>query len=160
MNKVRLLAACAAVTLAAAACGDDDDDASGDSALASNAVATAAESPTASAGGEIDPEVAEDCQALVSALSEVTEDGPADPAVGEEISDEYKDAVQSLVDAINEVDLQSEEVQSAVDQQLDVAEDILDADEWTEELQTATQDATTPLTEVCAPALATGSTTD
>ena len=118
------------------------------------------ESPTASAGGEADSDVAADCQALASALSEVTEDGPADPAVGEEISDEYKDAIQSLVDAINDVDLQSDEVQSAVDQQLEVAEDILDADEWTEELQTATQDASTPLTEVCAPALATGDTTD
>jgi hypothetical protein len=159
VNKVRLLAACAALALVAAACGDDDDDASGDTAPATNAV-QAEESPTATAGGEVDSEVADDCEALISALSEVGEDGPADPAVGEEISDEYKDAVQSLVDALNDVDLQSDEVQSALDQQLEVAEDILDSDEWTEELQTATQDASTPLTEVCAPALATGNTTD
>jgi hypothetical protein len=159
MNKVRLLAACAALTFVAAACGDDDDDASGDTAPATVA-AQADDGPTASAGGEAVSEVAADCQALVSALSEVAEDGPADPAVGDEITDEYKDAVQSLVDAIDDVDLQSDEVQAAVDQQLEVAEDILDADEWTEELQTATQDASTPLTEVCAPTFATGSTTD
>jgi hypothetical protein len=157
VNKVRVLAACAAVTLVAAACGDDDD-ASDDTAAATNVVEPEA-SPTGTAGSATDPEVAADCQALVSALSDVAEDGPADPTLGEEISDEYKDAVRSLLDAIDEVDLQSDEVQAAVDQQRQVAEDILDADEWTEELQTATQEVT-PLAEVCAGALAASSTTD
>ncbi len=126
MNKVRLLAACAALSLVVAACGDDDDDASGDTTAETIAArrcgrrrprtprpqlpptprdaASAATDPGAvpTFGGDASPEVVADCQAIFTAVSGIAEDAPDDPAVGEEIPDEYKDAVQELIDAVED----------------------------------------------------------
>ena len=126
---------------------------------AATAAAAGAPVGTGGASGGASPEVAADCQAVLSALTEATAGSvPAAPAPGEEITDEYKDAVQSLVDRLGDIDFQSDEVESAVEEQLGVVEDILDADEMTDELQSRTQDATTPLSEVCAPTFATSAT--
>ncbi len=83
---------------------------------------------------------------------------PDDPAVGDEIPDDYKDAVQELVDAIEGADLETDEVQSAADSLVDSGNQVIDADTWTEELQTETQDAFTPLGEICASTFATSTT--
>ncbi len=169
MNRVRLLAACAALSLVVAACGDDDD-ASGDTTIAPAVEATTADTADAGAtatslaaspslpGGDASPEVVADCQAVVTAGSGVVGEEPDAPAVGEEISDEYKDFVESVRDTLEDIDLETDEVQAAVDEQIDFANDILDADEWTEELQTQGENVFAPLTEVCAATFATSAT--
>ena len=185
MNKVPLLAACAALTLVAAACGDDDDDASDGTAPATvatpataaapAATAAAAEPTTAGTGdpsvegsgatvppwptGEIDPDVAADCEAIRTSFTEVLVDAPEDPAVGDEITDEYKDFMQSVVDALDDLDLSADEVQDAVDGASDFGNNVLDAEEWTEELQAESQEALNPVAEVCAAVFITQETT-
>ena len=162
MNKVRLIAACAALSLVVAACGDDDDDASGDTTADTIVPAAGADATVADDAAGTDechrplptrrrrrrrpsPEVVADCQAIFNAAPTIADDVPDDPAVGDEIPDEYKDAVQELVDAIEDADLETDEVQSAADALVDSGNEVIDADTWTEELQTETQDAFTPL---------------
>jgi hypothetical protein len=111
--------------------------------------------PTAPAG-TVSPEVAADCQLVFETLQEATADVDlqGDPEVGGEISDEYKDGVQSLVDAAEDLELSSDEVQEGVDALVAFGNEVIDADTWTEEMQTASQDAFTPLTNACASAFA------
>ncbi len=49
-------------------------------------------------------------------------------------------------------------MQSAVDSVVESGNELIDADTWTEELQTDSQDAFTPLTQVCAATFATSAT--
>ena len=66
--------------------------------------------------------------------------------------------MQELIDAVEDVDLQTDEVQSAVDSVVDFGNELIDADTWTEEIQADSQDAFTPLTEACAATFATSAT--
>jgi hypothetical protein len=172
VRKSRLFAVGAALVLIAAGCGDDDDAADDTSPATVAAPATAAapaESATAESAapaGTVDtastlpgagasPEQASDCQVLFAALSEViSATDPPDLNVGDEISDEYKDAIQSLVDALDGLELETDEVRAAVDSLADYANEVLNSDTWTEELEAGSQEATTPLTNLCAATLA------
>jgi hypothetical protein len=142
MNKSRLLAACAALILVAAACGDDDDDAASDDTSA----ATIAEGAS--------PDLAEDCQAVVAAFADIEATPDVPEEVGEEISDEYTDALRGIVDDLESVDLQTDEVRDAVGSLVDFANEVIDADTWSEEFDTSAQASLTPLTEACAIAIA------
>jgi hypothetical protein len=168
MRKSRLLAAGAALTLLVAACGDDDDDAASDDTSAPATIAapaggattpsdgTAAEGAGADAtvdAGGVSPELAADCETVVAAFSEI-EAAPDDPDVGEEISDEYKDSLRGVVDDLENLDLQTDEVRDAVASLVDFANEVIDADTWSEEFETSAQASFTPLTDACAAAIA------
>ncbi len=190
MNKVRLLAACAALTLVAAACGDDDDDASGDTAPATIAAPATAAAPAATAaaaepttagtgdpsvaavegsgtivpgntvgpvptlpGGDASPEVVADCQAVGEFIQDQGE-GPDGPTVDDEISDDYKDFLEGVRDGLEDLDLETDEVQTAVDTLVDFSNEVVDADTWTAELESQGVDAFVPLNDVCAATLA------
>jgi hypothetical protein len=154
MRKSRLLAACAALTLIAAACGDDDDDAASSDTSTETIAAPAgggtdaAAEPTLPGSGASDEQVA-DCEAVASALIDIGE-GPTAPDVGEEISDEYKDALSGALESLEGVELQTDEVQAGVDALLDFGNEVLEADTWTEDLDEAATESITPLTNVCA----------
>jgi hypothetical protein len=153
MKKSRLLAACAALTLIAAACGDDDDDAASNDTSAETIAApagggTAAAEPTLPGSGADEEQVA-DCEAVATVLIDIGE-GPTAPDVGEEISDEYKDALSGALESLEGVELQTDEVQAGVDALLDFGNEVLEADTWTEELDEAANESLTPLTNVCA----------
>jgi hypothetical protein len=190
VNKVRLLAACAALTLVVAACGDDDDDASGDSAPATNAAPRTAAAPAATAadaepttagtgdpsvaavegggaaatvdtgvdavptlpGSDASPEVVADCQAVGEFILGQGE-GPDGPSVDEEISDDYKDFLEGVRDGLEDLDLETDEVQSAVDSLVDFSNEAVDADTWTEELESEGVEAFGPLNDACAATL-------
>ena len=83
-------------------------------------------------------------------------DAPDDP-VGEEIPDEYKDAVQgsSTPRGRRPADRRGA---AAVDALVDSANEVIDADTWTDELQTRAGCRSTPLTQVCAATFATSAT--
>jgi hypothetical protein len=183
MRKSPLLAAAAvaALTLTAAACGDDDDAADDTSAVTVAAAETAAPAATAAAadtatpagtdgstdtlpavptvpdvtlpGSGASPAQAADCQAVGQAVLEF-EDSPPDPEVGEEISDEYKDAFRPAVEALEDLELETDEVQAAVDSLIDFGNQILDSDTWTEDIDAGAEEATTPLFNLCAATLA------
>jgi hypothetical protein len=184
MMKVRLIAACAALTLVAAACGDDDDDASGESTLATVAAPTipagpaepAGTEPTAAAGegsgattavsggptvtgGDVSPELIADCQAVLDFLE--AQGDPSDvPEVGDELSDDYREFLEGVVEDLEDLDLQTDEVQSAVDALVDFSNDVLDEGTLTEELDAQGDEATTPFIEACEPVSAASSSTD
>jgi hypothetical protein len=124
-----VVVACMALTLIAAACGDDDD------------------------GAASDDTNVEDCNVVLAAFSdiEVTSDAPE---VGEEISDVYKDTLREVVDNLENLDLQSDEVRAAVASLIDFANEVIDADTWSEEFETSAPASLTPLTEACAAAVA------
>jgi hypothetical protein len=65
-------------------------------------------------GVEGTSELVADCQAVGEMLLSL-ENFPDNPEVGEEINDEFKGAVQSLVADFEELDVQTDEVQSAVE---------------------------------------------
>jgi hypothetical protein len=144
MTKSRLFAACATLTLLVAGCGDDDDDAASDGTSAAT-IAASADSASS--------ELAEDCQTVAASLSDI-EATPAAPEVGGEISDEYKEALRGIVDDLENLDLQTPEVRDAVGSLIDFANEVIDADTWSEEFDTSAQASFTPLTEACAAALA------
>jgi hypothetical protein len=167
MRKSRPLAAAAALTLFVAACGDDDDAASDDTSAAATIAAPAGGATTPSAGtaaegagadvtvaaAGVSAELAEDCDAVVAAFSDI-EAAPDDPEVGEEISDEYKDSLREVVGDLENLDLQTDEVRDAVGSLVDFANEVIDADTWSEESETSAQASFTPLTDACAAALA------
>ncbi len=161
MKKSRAFAAGAVLALAlgAAACGDDDDDASGGTTALTaaandsgtepaDAATTPAEDGTATtsasedtAGGteatvasvSVPEDVAADCEAfteLGASLSTVET-----PEVGDEISDEYRDSLHEAIDALEGLDLESDEGKDARDSLVDDLNTAADADTWTEELQ-------------------------
>ncbi len=168
MNTTRALAVGAVLALAAgfASCGDDDD-ASGDTTsvtVDAGAEATSADdggdATSADDGGEttapmgsVSEDVAADCQAIQD-LSESLSTADA-PALGDEISDEYKDSLREALDALEDVDLQSDEGDAARDSLVDDLNTAIDADTWTEELQAlgASEELTT-FGAMCAAALA------
>jgi len=154
MNTTRALAVGAVLALSAgfAACGDDDDDASGDttsvtvdagadatSAADDSADITATTDTTAAGAeatapmGSVSEDVAADCQAIQD-LSESLPTADA-PALGDEITDEYKDSLREAVDALEDIDLQSDRGDAARDSLVDDLNTAIDADTWTEELQ-------------------------
>ena len=160
MKKTFALAACAALSLAVAACGDDDDDAAGGDSSAltiaesdetspspadtatdgteadDGADATSADTGAATgdtAAIEISDEQAADCAAFEE-LNESLPDVDA-PAVGEEITDEYKDEARSAIEQLEDLDLQSDEAQAARDSLVDDINTVVDADTMTDELQ-------------------------
>ena len=161
MKKTLALAACAALSLAVAACGDDDDDAaSGDSSTLTIAesdatspspvdtatggteaadgadatsVDTGASTGDTAAAIEVSDEQAADCTAFEE-LNESLPDVDA-PAVGEEITEEYKDDARSAIEQLEDLDLQSDEGQAARDSLVDDINELVDADTMTEELQ-------------------------
>ena len=69
------------------------------------------------------------------------EGGPDDPEVGEEISDEYKDFLQGVIDDLEDVDLETDEVQGARDAFVDFGNEVLDSDTWSDELESGTGEA-------------------
>lgn len=164
MIKTRALAASAVLAMAAgfAACGDDDDDASGDTtsvtvvagADATSADATSAddEAEATAPMGSVPEDVAADCQAIQD-LSESLSTADA-PAVGEAVTDEYKDSLREAVEALEDIDLQSDEGDAARDSLVDDLNTAIDADTWTEELQAlgASEEMTT-FGAMCAEAL-------
>ncbi len=162
MKKSRLLAACAALILLAAACGDDDDDAASDDTSAATIAAPAGGATTPSDGTLADaapaegasPDLAEDCQAVVAAFADIEATPDVPEEVGEEISDEYKDTLRGIVDDLENLDLQTDEVRDAVGSLVDFANEVIDADTWSEEFDTSAQASFTPLTEACAAAIA------
>jgi len=163
MIKTRALAASAVLAMAAgfAACGDDDD-ASGDTTsvtVVAGADATSADATSADDGaeatapmGSVSEDVAADCQAIQD-LSESLSTADA-PAVGEAVTDEYKDSLREAVEALEDIDLQSDEGDAARDSLVDDLNTAIDADTWTEELQAlgASEEMTT-FGAMCAAAL-------
>jgi len=153
MIKTRALAASAVLAMAAgfAACGDDDDDASGDttsvtvdaggdatsadddSDTTAAGEATGTEAEPAAPSGSVPDDVTADCQAIQD-LSESLPTADA-PAVGEDVTDEYKDSLREAVEALEDIDLQSDEGDAARDSLVDDLNTAIDADTWTEELQ-------------------------
>ena len=87
-------------------------------------------------GGDASPEVVADCE-VVGEFVQGQDEGPGAPEVGEEISDDYKDFLQGVVDDLEDLDLETDEVQAGVDALVDFANEALDADTWTDELSTA-----------------------
>jgi hypothetical protein len=184
MTKVRLLAACAALTMIAAACGDDDDDASSDTTTAavaapttpagpaepaetepttaadegSGATTSASGGPTAT-GGDVSPGLIADCQAVLELL-EAQDEPPDVPEVGDELSDDYRDFLEGVVEDLEDLDLQTDEVQSAVDALVDFSNEVLDEGTLTEELDTQGDEATVPFIEACEPVSEASNTTD
>ena len=143
MKTTLALAACAALSVAVAACGDDDDDSTDEpvvtvadsdepspSAADTESAGTAAETAPAV---EISDEQAADCAAFEELNESLPDVDP--PAVGEEISDEYKDEARSAIEQLEELDLQSDEAQAARDSLVDDINQLVDADTMTEELQ-------------------------
>ena len=61
---------------------------------------------------------------------------------------------EAIVDDLEDLDLETDEVRDAVDSLVDFANEVIDADTWTEELDTSAQASITPLTEACAAAIA------
>ena len=149
MKQTFALAAVAALSLAVAACGDDDDDDAAGGGTAAVTIAdsgdTASEpvgsepgdtgSPTGAGGtvGDITDAQAADCAAF-GELSESLSDVEA-PEVGEEISDEYKDEARSAIEQLEDLDLQTDEADAARDSLIDDINEVIDADEMTEELR-------------------------
>ena len=156
MKKTLALAACAALSLAVAACGDDDDDASGattelttaevadTAADDSDASDTAAETdasgdadatePPASVSGE-DADLLADCTEMQTVFAEST--GPDTPEIGDEITDEYRDAVNEQIGLIEDVDLNTDLAQDAREALVDWAREQLEGDTYTEEMDNA-----------------------
>ena len=151
MKKTLALAACAALSLAVAACGDDDDDddasddttgvlvadtnsagTDADAAGATSADTEAATGETAAAV-EVSDEQAADCAAFEELNESLPDVDP--PAVGEEITDDYKDEARSAIEQLEELELQSDEAQAARDSLVDDINQLVDADTMTEELQ-------------------------
>lgn len=144
-NLPRALATCAAFAITFAACGDDDtasDDttpfaleSSGDTNPAGPADAgqgTVGE-PSPSPSMSVPDDVAADClmfEELVDALPEIDA-----PAAGEEISDDYRDAIRGSAEEIEALDLASDEGRAARDSLVDGLNTVADADTMTEELQ-------------------------
>jgi hypothetical protein len=112
------------------------------------AAATVAAAPTLPGGDATEEQVA-DCQLIAGSLQDALANAPADPGIDEEISDEYKDYLQNATDELDDLDLSTDEVQAGVDSVVDFGNEVIDADTWTEELNTASQDAFTPLLSVC-----------
>jgi hypothetical protein len=160
MKTTLVLAACAALSVAVSACGDDDDDSTDDppavtvadsdetsptSADTESAGTTAGDATgatsadTGAAAGETAPavEISDEQAADCAAFEELNESLPDvdPPAVGEEISDEYKDEARSAIEQLEELDLQSDEAQAARDSLVDDVNQLVDADTMTEELQ-------------------------
>lgn len=157
MKKTYALAACAAFTIGFAACGDDDDDASGDT----TAVTIAAGAPDTEAADETDAaddtattvagEVADTASAGTEPAVEVSDDEAADcqdfadllsdlpeldqPAVGDELSDDFKDGIGEIVDGLEGLDLRTDGAQAARDSLVNDFNELADADTMTEELQ-------------------------
>ena len=102
-----------------------------DGADATSADTGAATGDTAAV--EISDEQAADCAAFEE-LNESLPDVDA-PAVGEEISDEYKDEARSAIEQLEDLDLQSDEAQAARDSLVDDINAVVDADTMTDELQ-------------------------
>ena len=169
MKTTLTLAACAALSLAVAACGDDDDDASdgttqltvaesdatspagtdaGDAGAATSADTGAAPADTAAAI-EVSDEQAADCAAFEELNESLPDVDP--PAVGEEITDEYKDDARSAIEQLEELELQSDEAQAARDSLVDDINQLVDADTMTEELQAlGTSEELIAFGEICA----------
>ena len=59
-----------------------------------------------------------------------------------------------IVDDLENLDLQTDEVRDAVGSLVDFANEVIDADTWSEEFDTSAQASFTPLTEACAAAIA------
>lgn len=134
-NWTRALAACAALAITIAACGDDDGTAPDDTTPAGTADAgqgtAGMVSPPESMA--VSDDVVADCQmfeSLVDGLPEIDA-----PAVGEEISDDYRDAIRGSADGIEVLDLVSDEGRAARDSLVEGLDAVADADTMTEELQ-------------------------
>ena len=166
MNKVRLIAACAALTLVVAACGDDDDDASDDTTAAPAATAAsagtdaapsgtdAAPSGTDVAAGAGDPEVAADCQTLFTFATEDMQSSEAlSLQVGEEITDEHREQMDELIGQLEGLDLQTDQAQDARDLLIELANEFSDADEVTEDLGSEQFEEFQSFATTCAPYL-------
>jgi hypothetical protein len=168
MRTLGVLAACATLALLAAACGDDDDGSGGTSPepvsaspTPTSAAARVATQPPAqpeppravsSEGGSVEAssDIDADCQTVGTALLSLGA-FPENPEVGDQISDEFKAAVQSAVDDFEGLDLQTDEVQSAVGSFVSYLDRILAADSWTEELANPSDNPGGPLREICGP---------
>jgi hypothetical protein len=169
---LRAIAACAAVALVAAGCGgDDDDDTQASTPAAVTTVAgaaattsagaattttaggvtgaTAAGSPGASTG---DPQLAADCAAIESALREAgTLDSVPTPSLGGEIDERTADAAGEVADQLDGVDLQNDELGSAIDDIKDAFQKIAGGGTYTEDMQNAGRDAYLTIGQLCAP---------
>ena len=110
---------------------DTDGTDADDGADATSADTGAATGGTAAV--EISDEQAADC-ATFEELNESLPEVDA-PAVGEEISDEYKDEARSAIEQLEELDLQSDEAQAAHDSLVDDINTMVDANTMTDELQ-------------------------
>ncbi len=172
MNKVRLIAACAALTLVVAACGDDDD-ASDDTTAAPVAGAASAGTDVAPGGTDVapsetelapsgtdvtagagDPEVAADCQTLFTFATEDMQSSEAlSLEVGEEITDEHREQMDELISQLEGLDLQTDQAQDARDLLIELANEFSDADEVTEDLGSAQFEEFQSFATTCAPYL-------
>ena len=94
--------------------------------------------------------MAADCTNIFDQLQGFDEEAPEDPEVGDELTDEYKDFLQSAIDQIEDVDVETDEVQAGVDSFVEFAEEVIDSDTWTEELETRSATAIEPLGTACA----------
>ena len=158
MNKVRLIAACAALTLVVAACGDDDD-ASDDTTAAPVAGAASAGTDVAPGGTDVtagagDPEVAADCQTLFTFATEDMQSSEAlSLQVGEEITDEHREQMDELIGQLEGLDLQTDQAQDARDLLIELANEFSDADEVTEDLGSEQFEEFQSFATTCAPYL-------
>ncbi|HET9546441.1 MAG TPA: hypothetical protein VFO97_01335 [Desertimonas sp.] len=165
MNKVRLIAACAALTLVVAACGDDDDDASDDTTAAPAATAASAETEDAPSGTDVaagagDPEVAADCQTLFTFATEDMQSSEAlSLQVGEEITDEHREQMDELIGQLEGLDLQTDQAQDARDLLIELANEFSDADEVTEDLGSEQFEEFQSFATTCAPYLSAAAVT-
>ena len=175
MHRTRTLRAAAlvaAIALLAAGCGDDDtaSDASTpvapapgtgvDTTIAGATTVVAgsvAESgATASVGSGAAPgagsALAADCATIVSALSDLGSlDSVPAPSVGEEIDPATADAAQSIVDTLDDLDVQDDSLRSALDDLKAAFQGIADGGTYTQELQDEGRATSTAVGQICAP---------
>ncbi len=175
MNRTRTLRAAAlvaAVALLAAGCGDDDtaSDATTPVATAVSAgVGTTLAGTTTVVAGSVaesgatvpegsvaasgaDSALATDCATIVSALSDLGSlDSVPAPSVGEEIDPATADAAQSIVETLDDLDVQDDSLHSALDDLKAAFQSIADGGTYTQELQDEVQATTAAVGQTCAP---------